>query len=174
MKTFLLSLILFLTSFSFSQIDGIIKTSLLNNINNYRISKDLGSMDTTTETNIIAKQVYEIYGKVEPIMLLNEIGVSDNWAIYMVQRIQFYIISDRKTHPTVDKGIQLYMSDTLKTKDCEWYYKDNTNEPKPFLFGIYVQKINDGEHYDTYEMMFIVLRNIPMKYKCFLPIEENK
>jgi hypothetical protein len=131
-------------------------------------------MDTTTETNRIAKQVYEMYGKVEPINLLNEVGVSDNWALYMIQRFQFYIIRDRKTHPSVDKTIQLYMSDTLKVKDSEWYYKDNSNESKPFLFGIYVQKINNGEHYDTYEMFSIVLRNIPMKYKCFLPIEENK
>jgi hypothetical protein len=61
MKIFILILVLFLTSYSFSQIEGIIKTSLLTNINNYRISKNLGAMDTTTETNNIAKQVYELF-----------------------------------------------------------------------------------------------------------------
>ena len=173
MKTFLLSLFLLLTSASFSQTEKIAEKLLLDNINGFRMSKNLGLIDANTETNGIAKNVYEIYGKVESILLLNEIGISDNWALYSISRIPFNVIRNKTPNPYINDAIKRYMSDTLKIENSEWYYKDNTIDPKPFLFGINVQKIKSEDYYDTYELFFITLRNVPMKYKCMPPLGDE-
>ena len=145
--------------------------SLLKNVNEYRLSKNLGEFTSNQESNNIAKDVYNIYGSVDPMTLLNQIGVDKDWAIYMVERYSFSLLKNVDNSNNIDKYIKSYISDTSRVKNCEWFYKSNVGNDKPYLFGIHVLKIKDDNHYETYKLFFITLKNIPMEYKCFRPTE---
>jgi hypothetical protein len=179
MKT-LLTLVscLFLT-FVFSQKETLIKQTLLKNINQFRTSKNLGVFESNPKTDSIAYGVYNIFGTVEPMMLMNELGIEKEWAIYHVESFSFSIQKNinntekinKHNNDKIDQYTKNYIYDTTLIKNCEWYYKSNFETDEPYLFGVYVVKTNSDDYYETYRIFFITLKNIPMEYKCFRPIK---
>lgn len=171
MKTLTLTLFLFITLISLCQNEIMIEQSLLKNINEYRISKNLGEFTSSQESNKIAEEVYKVFGTVEPMMLLNQIGVDKDWAIYMVEGYVFNLLKNTDNSIKVGNSIKSYIADTLRVKNTEWYNKNNIGKDKPYLFGIYVTKIKEDKFYETYKLFFVTLKNTPMEYKCFRPVE---
>ena len=91
MKTILTLVSCIFLSFVFSQKETLIKQTLLKNINQFRTSKNLGVFESTPKTDSIAYGVYNIFGTVEPMMLMNELGIEKEWAIYHVESFIFSI-----------------------------------------------------------------------------------
>jgi len=171
MKTFLTLVSCFFITFVFSQSnENLIKKSVLESINKIRFEKNLGSLDTTIESNHISSYFYELSGKIDKNEIIFKSGYSDKWAAYDVQKFTINISKyEKNVINLVDSSFNILIS-KYNYSYVKWYSFNNNKSPKPIILGIYVfNKTEDSQQsYSSYDVVITSIKNVPEMEKCVL------
>jgi hypothetical protein len=171
MKTLLTLISCLFLNFVFSQSNEyLIKESILSSINQIRLDKNLGKIDTTYESNFISSIFYKLYDKIDKDKIIFETGYSNEWASYDYQKFTLNISkSEKNVINLVDSVFKILISKYNYTH-VKWFSFDNNKYSKPIILGICVtNKTSDYQKsYLTYDVIITSIKNVPELEKCVL------
>lgn len=158
-------------NFVFSQSNEIlIKESILSSINQIRLDKNLGKIDTTYESNFISSIFYKWYDKIDKDKIIYQTDYSNEWAAYDYQKFTLNISKYEKNVTNIVDSVFKILISKYNYSPAKWFSFDNNKYPKPILLGIYVtnKTIDDQKSYLTYDVIITSIKNVPESEKCVL------